>query len=115
MNFTRADGSQANPLKGLMELGERKMKEAEQNKERLLQKIIYDWDQVKSTVFWRQCFQAVPFDVIRATYSNIKGLMEDGYQVNNPAAFFVSTLKKMGHYPWKKEDKSDGKQVSDSK
>ena len=109
MKFTHADGSHGNPLAGLMKLGQRKMLEAEQAKERLLQKIIYEWNQVESTVFWRQCFQAVPFDVIRATYSNIQGLKDSGYPVRNPAAFFVATLKKMGHYPWKKEDKSDAK------
>lgn len=109
MKVVHGDGSHESPLAGVMKLGQRKMIEAEQKKERLLQKIIYEWDQVKSVVFWRQCFLAVPFDVIRAMYSNVKGLMEDGYQVNNPAAFFVHTLKKMGYYPWKKEDKLDGK------
>jgi len=109
MKVVRGDGSYDNPMKAIMELGQRKKIEAEQRKERLLQKIIYDWNQVKSTVFWRQCFQAVPFDVIRATYSNIQGLKDSGYPVRNPAAFFVATLKKMGHYPWKKEDTKDGK------
>lgn len=109
MKVLNRDGGESSPLAGVMEIGQRKMKEQEQEKERLLQTIVFDWNQVGSVVFWRQCFQAVPFEIIRATYHNIKRLVETGYPVRNPSAFFVSTLKKMGYYPWKKEVKADEK------
>lgn len=112
MKVVNSDGSCSDPLTGLVKMGQQKMKEIEQKKERLLQKIIYEWKQMGSVVFWRQCFQAVPFDTIRATYYNIESLMKSDYPVNNPAAFFVHTLKKMGYYPWKKEDQKDGKKDS---
>lgn len=109
MKVLNRDVDSNSSLAKVIEIGQRKMKEQEQKKERLLQRIVFEWDQVESVVFWRQCFQAVPFEVVLATYHNIKRLVETGYPVRNPSAFFVSTLKKMGYFPWKKEDKKDGK------
>lgn len=109
MKVLNRDADSDSSLAKVIEIGQRKMKEQEQEKERLLQRIVFEWNQIESVVFWRQCFQAVPFDVIRATYENIKRLVETGYPVRNPSAFFVSTLKKMGYYPWKKEVKEDEK------
>lgn len=111
MKTVNSDGSYSSPLAEVMEIGQRKMKEQEQEKERLLQKIIFEWHQVESVVFWRQCMIKVPFEIVRATFQNIKSLIATGYPVNNPAAFFVSTLKKMGYFPWKKEDRVDGKKT----
>jgi len=108
MKTVQKDGSYASPLAGVVDACQRRMKEVEQEKERLLQEIVFEWHQIESVVFWRQCLQCVPFKVVLSTYHNIKGLMESGYPVRNPSAFFVSTLKKMGYYPWKKEDKKDG-------
>ena len=112
MKVLNRDVDSNSSLAKVIEIGQRKMKEQEQERERLLQQIIFDWNQIESVVFWRQCFQAVPFEVVRATYHNIKRLMETGYPVRNPSAFFVSTLKKMGYYPWKKEDRKDGEKKS---
>jgi hypothetical protein len=108
MKVVDRDGGVSDPLAKVIEIGQRKMKEQEEEKERLLQKIVFDWNQIESVVFWRQCFQAVPFEVIRATFHNVNRLVETGYPVRNPSAFFVSTLKKMGYYPWKKEEKQSG-------
>lgn len=108
MKVVDRDGSCSSPLAEVLEIGQKRMKDLEQEKERLLQKIVFEWNQIESVVFWRQCFQAVPFEIVRATYHNIKRLVETGYPVRNPSAFFVSTLKKMGYYPWKKEDKESG-------
>ncbi len=100
MQTVRKDGVFSSPFADIIKAGEEKMKKLEQEKERLLQKILFEWNQVKSIVFWRQCFQAVEFRVIRSTYSNVKQLISGGYEINNPAAFFVHSLKKMGYYPF---------------
>jgi hypothetical protein len=105
MKVARRDGTYIDPLAEVMEIGRQRMKEQEQEKERLLQTIVYEWKQIESVVFWRQCMIKVPFEIVRATYQNIKSLIDTGYPVNNPAAFFVASLKKMGYFPWKKEDK----------
>lgn len=107
MKTVNNDGSYSAPMAEVMEIGQRKMKEQEHEKERLLQTIIFEWKQINSVVFWRQCMIKVPFEIVRATFQNIKSLIKSGYPVNNPAAFFVSTLKKMGYFPWKKEDKQN--------
>lgn len=96
-----------NPLTNFVEQSKVRMKEVEQEKERLKQKILYEWDQTGSLIFWNQCFMNVPFNIIKEVYYNIIGIMKDGYEVRSPAAFFVNTLKKTGYYPFKKEVKRE--------
>lgn len=80
---------------------QRKEEELKQKKAQLLQTILHDWKQASSVNFWRKCFQYIDYRVIKQVYENTKDLIEDGYTINNPAAFFVHTLKEMGHLPFK--------------
>ena len=84
-------------------------KKLEIAKARLMQTILSDWDQSKSIFFWKQCFQFVPFHIIKQLYNNIGNLAKDGYHILSKAGFFVHTLKEMGYFPWDKKnnEKSD--------
>lgn len=93
----------------LKKRSEEKIRELEQEKEKLKQKILSEWNQYKSIFFWGQCFKFVDFDVIKQTYKNVIELEKSGYPVNNKAGLFVSTLKKMGYFPWKEEDSEEKK------
>lgn len=85
----------------------KKSETAEQNlrfqKERLKQKILKSWNQYSSIFFWEQAFKSIPFDVMEQTYHNVMALEKSGYPVKSHAGLFVSTLKKMGYVPFKKE------------
>jgi len=86
---------------------QKKSEAAEQNlrfkKERLKQKILKSWNQYSSIFFWEQAFLHVPFDVLEQTFQNVLALEKSGYPVKTRAGLFVSTLKKMGYFPFKKE------------
>lgn len=82
-------------------------------KARLMQTILSDWDQSKSIFFWRQCFENVPFHVIKQIYGNIKNLASDGYQINSNAGFFVHTLKEMGYFPWKEKNNNESNNTTE--
>ena len=91
-------------MKNLKERSEEKTIEMEQEKERLKQRILLEWRQHKSVFFWEQCFKYVEFKIIRQTFNNTNDLAATGYPVKNKAGLFVSTLKKMGYFPWKEEE-----------
>lgn len=82
-------------------------KELEIKKERLKQKILFEWSQARSKVFWDQCFIALDYKVILVTFTNIKKMIDGGYAVANPAALFVHTLKKTGYFPFQQEAKNN--------
>lgn len=96
-------------LNNLKERGDKRSMELEQEKERLKQKILDEWDQYDSIVFWQQCFDCVPLDVIRRAYKNVNGLDKSGYGIKNKAGFFVSTLKRMGYFPFQEKSNGDEK------
>lgn len=85
-----------------------RLKRTEQEKEKLKQKILVDWNEHESRVFWNQCFKKLTLDTIRQTYDLIEGLVKSGYPVINRAALFISQLKKMGFYPWPTESGEKG-------
>jgi len=108
----KVNGGDWNPEQFLERIQERKeeaMVKKKQEQERLKQRILNDWDQHKSINFWQQCFTFVPLKIIRQTFNNVEKLNASGYPVRNKAAFFVSTLKGMGYFPW--QENSDGKQL----
>ena len=96
-------GQGENIVDNMLSKGQQMRKDLQIKKERLKQKILYEWKETGSAVFWNQCFQVVDYQMIYEIYSNIKMLIKDGYEIKNPAAFFVSTLKKTGYFPWKQE------------
>ncbi|MBA7637750.1 hypothetical protein ES703_45397 [subsurface metagenome] len=90
-------------LNNLKKRSEKKTIEMEQEKERLKQRILSEWHQHKSLFFWEKCFRFLDIRIIRQTFKNVNELEESGYPVKNKAGLFVSTLKKMGYFPWKEE------------
>ncbi len=108
----QVNGEKWNPeafLNNIQERNEKKKTELEQEKERLKQKILDEWDQYDSIVFWNECFEFVPLDVIRRAYKNVNGLDKSGYPIRNKAGFFVSTLKRMGYFPFQERANGDEK------
>ena len=98
------NGEQWNPqefMENLKKRSEEKTIEMEQEKEKLKQRILLEWHQHKSIFFWEQCFKFVEFKIIKQTFRNTNELADTGYPVKNKAGLFVSTLKKMGYFPWK--------------
>lgn len=69
--------------------------------ERLKLQIMVDWDQVSSSGFWKKCFDTTPFEIIKKNFTYITTLEKTGYAVKNPAALFVTLMKKQGHFPFK--------------
>ncbi len=96
-------------LDNLQKKSEAAKENLQQDKERLKQKILDEWHQHSSVFFWEQCFRFVPYDVIKRTYKNVLNLETTGYPVKSHAGLFVSTLKKMGYFPFKKEDSDEPK------
>lgn len=92
-----------------------RLKKIEQKKEQLKQKILVDWNEHESRVFWNQCFQKLTLTTIQQTYDLIEGLVKSGYPVINRAALFISQLKKMGFYPWPAESGEKGKNTQGGK
>lgn len=109
MQVLNEEGQYKNNFSDIFSGAEKRRKEIEIKKERLKQKILFEWKQSKSTVFWNQCFVALDYKIIFTVYSNIQDLIDTGYAINNPAAFFVHTLKKTGYYPFKQEEKNNGR------
>ena len=79
----------------------------EQEMERLKIKIMVDWNQVKSSGFWKKCFKYVPFKIIKTTHQYMLSLDRTGYPVANPPGLFVAMLKKQGYFPFKEVVKSE--------
>ncbi len=104
MQIIDQGGASPVDMSGIITKANEKKKELEQIKSRLFQKIIVDWDQSGSLIFWNQCFELVPFDAIKRTVDFIKMIRKEGYPLRNPAAFFVHQLKKLGYYPFKEEN-----------
>jgi len=102
------NGEQCDPsevLKDTIEQNEERLKKIAEQKERLKQKIMVEWKQGLSRPFWRRCFEVMPYSKILETYEFIEDLVRTGYPVINKAALFVSQLKKMGYFPFKKKGK----------
>ena len=91
-------------MTNLKKRSEEQLIKIEEEKERLKQRILSEWKQHKSVFFWEQCFKFVEFKIIRQTFRNTNDLADSGYPVKNKAGLFVSTLKKMGYFPWKEEE-----------
>lgn len=106
----KVNSEEFNPQNFLEDL-QKKRDEADQKlrfqKERLKQKILKAWHQYKSIFFWEQAFRCVPFEIMEQTYQNVLQLEASGYPVKSHAGLFVNTLKKMGYFPFTKEEKSD--------
>lgn len=83
--------------------------ELKEKKAQLLQVILSEWKQAASVNFWRKCFNFLDYKIIKMVYDNINDLVRNGYAIKNPAAFFVHTIKEMGHYPFNMEDKNEKK------
>ena len=85
----------------------RKEEELKHKRACLLQTILHEWKESRSVNFWRKCFQYVDYKIIKQVYDNIGDLVRDGYTIQNPAAFFVHTLKEMGHLPFNGDKNHD--------
>ena len=107
MNIIGDQGSIEVPLSGLVEAAEKKAKQLEIEKNRLQSQIISDWDQIKSVFFWRKCFELIPFEVLKKAHKYVIALMNEGFQIRNPASFCVAHLKKLGYLPFPEEAKSE--------
>lgn len=92
--------SSSSILDKIINTAERKEEELKHKKARLMQTILHEWKESHSVNFWRKCFQHVDYKIIKQVYENINDLVLDGYTIKNPAAFFVHTLKEMGHLPF---------------
>lgn len=72
----------------------------DQEKERVKQEIMYEFDDADSSAFWNKCFKFVPFKTIKMLLSNMRSLESDKYQIRNKSAFFINLLKKQGLFPF---------------
>lgn len=98
-------------LDGLQKKSEVAKQNLQFEKERLMQRILKEWNQYSSIFFWQQAFRCVPFEIMQQTHENVLALERSGYPVKTRAGLFVNTLKKMGYFPFKKE-KTDGEEGS---
>ena len=108
MQVTNKEGAFSSVFDKISAAAVKKEQEVKQKKACLMQSILHDWKQTTSVNFWRKCFQYIDYKIIKQVYDNTNSLIQDGYTIQNPAAFFVHTLKEMGHFPFK-GDKNNGK------
>lgn len=71
-----------------------------QEKERIKQEVMYDFDDADSSAFWNKCFNLVPLKTIKILLSNMKSLESEEYIIRNKPAFFINLLKKQGLFPF---------------
>lgn len=106
MKVIDKEGENSSVFDKIKEHAEKREIEIKEKKACLLQVILSEWKQASSVNFWRKCFNLLDYKVIKMVYNNTNDLITDGYTINNPAAFFVHTLKEMGHYPFKGGEKN---------
>lgn len=97
-------GGRFNPqetVQKLKEESEKRALEKRQEKERLKQEVMHDFNDAGSAPFWNLCFEHVPLKTIKILLSNMKSLEEDEYEIRNKPAFFINLLKKQGLFPFK--------------
>ena len=82
---------------------ERALKE-QQEKEKLKQEVMHDFNDADSAPFWDKCFKYVPFKTIKILLSNMKSLESDEYIIKNKPGFFINLLKKQGLFPFTTTD-----------
>ena len=96
-------GDKFNPkelIMGLKDESEKRALQTEQEKEKLKQEIMHDFNDADSAPFWNKCFDKVPFKTIKVLISNMKSLENDEYHIRNKSAFFINLLKKQGLFPF---------------
>lgn len=81
------------------EAKKRALKE-QQEKERIKQETMHDFNDADSAPFWNQCFKNIPLKTIKILLSNMKALERDEYIIRNKPAFFINLLKKQGLFPF---------------
>lgn len=79
---------------------ERALKEL-QEKERIKQEVMYDFQDADSAPFWNKCFKLIPLKTIKMLLSNMRALETDEYVIRNKPAFFINLLRKQGLFPFK--------------
>lgn len=97
-------GDSFNPTELVTQIKDESEKRAlkeQQEKERVKQEIMHDFNDAGSAPFWNQCFDNVPFKTIKILLSNMRDLEKDEYVIRNKPAFFINLLKKQGLFPFK--------------
>lgn len=79
---------------------ERALKE-QQEKERIKQETMHEFNDADSSGFWDLCFEKIPLKTIQILLSNMRDLETDEYIIRNKPAFFINLLKKQGLFPFK--------------
>ncbi len=90
----------AGMLNSLKDEGEKRALKEQQEKERVKQKVMFDFNDASSAPFWNKCFQHIPLKTIKMLLSNMESLESQEYQIRNKPAFFINLLKKQGLFPF---------------
>lgn len=79
---------------------EKRALKEQQEKEKIKQEVMHEFDDADSAPFWNKCFDCVPLKTIKILLSNMKSLESDEYIIRNKPAFFINLLKKQGLFPF---------------
>ena len=79
---------------------EKRALNTEQEKERIKQEIMYEFDDANSSAFWNKCFICIPLKTIKMLRYNMQNLETEKYVIRNKPAFFINLLKKQGLFPF---------------
>lgn len=71
-----------------------------QEKEKIKQEVMFEFNDADSSAFWNKCFNLIPLKTIKILLSNMKSLESEEYHIRNKPAFFINLLKKQGLFPF---------------
>lgn len=91
-------------INNLKNEAEKRALKEQQEKERIKQETMHEFNDADSGPFWNKCFQYIPLKTIKILLSNMKSLEKDEYVIRNKPAFFINLLKKQGLFPFTNND-----------
>lgn len=79
---------------------EKRALQSEQEKEKIKQEIMFEFNDSSSSAFWNKCFEIIPLKTIKMLRYNMQNLETEKYVIRNKPAFFINLLKKQGLFPF---------------